>query len=51
MVNYGINDSRKIMCSRTSEVSVERITVCYVIENLTEHDIQCTCHVPIFMTS
>ena len=33
-----LNDFRKIICLRNSEVSVERIVVCnHVIENLAEH--------------
>ena len=36
-----LNDLRKIICLRKSEVSVERISVCSVIENLAEHDIRC----------
>ena len=33
------NDLRKIICLRKSEVSVERVSVCKVIENLAEHGI------------
>ena len=32
--NTELNDFRKIICVRKSEVSVERISVSYVIENL-----------------
>ena len=35
-----LNDLRKITCSRKSEVSVERISVCGVIETLMKHGIQ-----------
>ena len=34
-------DLRKIICLRKSEVSVERNSVCNVIENSAEHDIHC----------
>ena len=40
-LDRGINDLRKGMCLRKSEVSDERISVCYVIEKLLEHDIHC----------
>ena len=33
MKNTELNDSRKIICLRKSEVSVERISVCNVTEN------------------
>ena len=36
-----LNDLRKIICLRKSEVSVERISVCNVIGNLVEHGIHC----------
>ena len=36
-----LNDSRKIICLRKSEVSVERISVCNVIENLVEYGMHC----------
>ena len=36
-----LNDLRKIMCLRKSEVSVERISVCNIIENLAEYGIHC----------
>ena len=39
--NTEINDLRKIICLRKPEVSVERISVCNVIENLAEHSIHC----------
>ena len=34
-------DLRKIICLRKSEVYVERISVCNVIENVEEHGIHC----------
>ena len=40
MKNSELNDLRK-NCLRKSEVSVERIPVCKVIENLVEHGIHC----------
>ena len=36
-----LNDLRKNICLRKSEGSVERISVYYVIEKLTEHGIHC----------
>ena len=39
--NTKLNDWRKIICLRKSVVSVERISVCNVIENLAEHGIHC----------
>ena len=39
--NTELNGSRKIVCLRKSEVSVERISVCNVIENLAERNIHC----------
>ena len=36
-----LNDLRKINCLRKSEVSVERISVCNVTENLAENSIHC----------
>ena len=40
-----LNDFRKIICLRKSEVSVEIISVSNVIENLAEHGIHCLpCH-------
>ena len=40
--NAELNDlRRKITCWRKSYVSVERILVCNVIENLTEHGKRC----------
>ena len=36
-LNTELNDLRKIVCLRKSEVSVEIISVCNVIENLAEH--------------
>ena len=38
-LNTEFNDSRKIIYSRKSEVSVEGISVCNAIENLAEHGI------------
>ena len=32
--NMDLNEFRKVICLRKSEVSVERISVCNVIENL-----------------
>ena len=43
-----INNLRKNICLRKSEVLVERISACYVIENLAEHDIHC---LPCFFTN
>ena len=39
--NTELNDLRKIICLRKSEVSVEKISVCYIIANLAAHDIHC----------
>ena len=39
--NTESNDLRKNFCVRKSEVSVERISVSNVIENLAEHGIHC----------
>ena len=39
--NTELNVLRKIICLRKSEVSVERLSVCNVIENLVEHGICC----------
>ena len=39
--NSELNDLRKNICLRKSEVSVERISVCNFIENLEEHGIHC----------
>ena len=36
-----LNKFRKIICLRKSEVSIERISVCNIIENLAEHGIHC----------
>ena len=36
-----LNDLIKIICLRKSEVPVERISLCNVIENLAEHGIHC----------
>ena len=36
-----LNDLRKMICLKKSEVSVERISVCNVTEILAEHGIQC----------
>ena len=37
----GINSFRIIICLKESEVTVERISVCIIIENLIEHGIHC----------
>ena len=37
----GLNDLRIIICLRKSEVTVENISVCNVIEKLMEHGIHC----------
>ena len=34
-----LNDLRKIICLKKSEISIERITVCNVTENMAEHGI------------
>ena len=39
--NMELNDLRIIIRLRKSEVSVERISVCNIIENLADHDIHC----------
>ena len=39
--NTELNDLRKIICLRKSEISDEIISVCNVIEKLTEHGIHC----------
>ena len=36
-----LNDMRIIICLRKSEVTIERISVCNVIEKLREHGIHC----------
>ena len=36
-IDSELNDLRKIICLRKSESSVERISVCNVIENVAEH--------------
>ena len=36
-----INDLRIIICSRKAEATVERISVCNVIEKIMEHGIHC----------
>ena len=41
MYNTELNDLRIIVCLRKSEVSVEKISVCRVTENLTKHGIYC----------
>ena len=41
MKNTELNDMRRISCLRKSEVSVQRISVCNVTENLAEHSIHC----------
>ena len=44
--NTELNDFRKVICLRKSELSVERISVCNVTENLAEHGIYflpCSC--------
>ena len=38
-VNTELNDLRKIICLRKSEVSVERISFCNAIEKLTNYAI------------
>ena len=42
-MNTELNDLRIIICLRTSEVSIERVAVCNVIQkkNLAEHGIYC----------
>ena len=42
MFNTKLNVLIKIICLRKSEVSVERISVCNVVENLAEHSIHST---------
>ena len=49
-INTELNDLRKIIYFRKSEVSVERISVCNTTENLVEHGIP-VCHAPIPVTS
>ena len=49
-LNMELNDLTIIICLRKSEVSVERILVCYVNEKLMGHGIH-ICHAPIPMTS
>ena len=39
--NTELHDLRKITCLRKSEVSVGRVSVCNVIENLVGHSIHC----------
>ena len=39
--NAELNDLRKFIFMRKSEVSVERISACDVNENFVEHDIHC----------
>ena len=42
------NELRKNICLRKSEVSVERVSVCNVTENLAEHGIHCLpCSIPM----
>ena len=41
MINTELNDLRIILCLRKSEVTVERNSVCNVIEKLMEHGIHC----------
>ena len=36
-----LNDLRKNICLRNSEVCVERISDCYVIEKFAEHGMHC----------
>ena len=38
--NTELNDLKKIICLRKSEVSVVRISICYVVENLAEQGIR-----------
>ena len=48
-INYShltLNDMRKTICLKKTEVSVERISVCNVTEKLKEHGIP-ICHAPI----
>ena len=40
MCNTELNNLRKVICMRDSEVSVERILGCSGIEKLAEHDRQ-----------
>ena len=40
-INTELNDFRKIICLRKSECSVEKNSVCIVIENLAGHGIHC----------
>ena len=47
--NTEINDLRIIICLRKSEVIVEKISVCNVIEKLMEHGM--FCHAPVPMMS
>ena len=52
--NTELNDLRKIIGLRKSEVSVERISACNIIEKMTEHGQQLAytvCQAPISMTS
>ena len=39
--NTELNDWRIIICLRNSEVTVEKISVCNIIEKLMEHGIHC----------
>ena len=41
MFNMELNDLRKITCAKTFDVSVDRTSVCNVIENFAEHGIHC----------
>ena len=46
ILNTELNDLRKLILIRKSEVFVERISVFKVIENLAEH-VYTVCHAPI----
>ena len=37
-LNTELNDLRIIICLRKSEITIERISICNVIEKLMEHD-------------
>ena len=48
VLNTELNDLRNIICLRNYEVSVERISVCNVFENLPEHGIHCLLIIMLF---
>ena len=48
MNNTELNDLRKIICFRKSEVSVEKISACHVTENLVKRGIH---YLPCFYTN